>query len=82
MHPGLRIFLGRARFISPMDREDIPLATMGLPGCPYRITSCGHTCGLILFVDGDNTAIHKIYNSSLQHTDPKTIHHTPSQLYN
>ena len=24
---------------SPMDTEDSPLVTTGLPGCPYRITS-------------------------------------------
>ena len=26
-------------YTSPMDTEDSPLATTGLPGCPYRITS-------------------------------------------
>ena len=26
---------------SPMDMEDSPLVTTGLPGCPYRITSYG-----------------------------------------
>ena len=26
-------------FASPMDTEDSPLVTTGLPGCPYRITS-------------------------------------------
>ena len=27
-------------YASPMDTEDSPLVTTGLPGCPYRITSC------------------------------------------
>ena len=30
-------------FASPMDTEDSPLSTMGLPGCPYRFTSYSGT---------------------------------------
>ena len=40
---GQRVYIAREgpfdAFASPMDTEDSPLITTGLPGCPYRFTS-------------------------------------------
>ena len=33
--------VGSSAIASPMDTEDNPLITTGLPGCPYRFTSYG-----------------------------------------